>query len=145
MRKGKSQVTALCAAVVLTAFGSDLNAQGVVDKQVMEIGLYLASEGYEMTHEIVYSSLDDGDHDFYTFELEKGMNYKIYAVCDEDCNDIDLCLYDGRDKEIECDESEDDYPIVDVTVSRAGTFSFKVTMHDCELEPCKFGIAIFGR
>jgi hypothetical protein len=122
-----------------------LNAQDLVERQVLRIGLALASEGYELTHDIKYASLYDGRTDDYYFTLDQGHTYQIYAVCDGDCEDLDLCIYDSNNNEIECDESSDDLPIVSVSPKWTGRFRLWVKMYDCTINPCKFGIAIFGR
>lgn len=133
--------------VVLSLLLTSVIAQGqdIVQKQVLNIGMTLASEGYELTHDIKFASLNDGRSDSYYFTLDRGNAYKIYAVCDEDCGDLDLCIYDENGNEIECDESSDDLPIVSVSPKWTGRFRLWVKMYDCSINPCRFGIAIFGR
>jgi hypothetical protein len=53
----------------------------------------------------------------------------IYAVCDEDCLDIDLFLYDETGTLVDADEALDSYPIV--TAPYEGNFTLQVNMPNC--------------
>lgn len=121
------------------------STQSIVDEQVVEIGLILALDGYELTHDLKYASLNNGRNDNYYFSLDRGWSYHIYSVCDGDCGDIDLCLYDENGNEIDCDETSDDKPLVSVTPKWSGRFRLKVSMYECRINPCRFAIAVFGK
>lgn len=116
----------------------------VVEKQILRIGVNLMTEGFELTHDIKYISLNEGSSGNYYFSLERGTSYIIVAVCDGDCGDVDLCLYDENNNEIDCDLEGDDLPIVKVNPKWSGRFKLRVTMYDCDINPCKGGIAVFG-
>lgn len=49
--------------------------------------------------------LTHGDSEAYTVTLEAGSSYMLRGVCDEDCLDLDLALYDGYGKLISHDLS----------------------------------------
>ena len=143
-----SILTMFLFSVFLMSFGlsNRLNAQyDIVEKQVLQIGVLLALDGFELTHDVKFASLYDNRYDNYYFSLNRGVDYKIYAACDGDCGDIDLCLYDENGNEIDCDETSDDKPLVEVRPKWTGRFRLKVTMYDCRINPCKFGIGVFGR
>jgi hypothetical protein len=53
----------------------------------------------------------------------------VYAVCDEDCSDLDMFLYDEMDTLVDADEQPDAFPIV--TAPYDGTFSIFVSMPSC--------------
>ena len=53
----------------------------------------------------------------------------IYAICDEDCQDLDLFLYDINGTLVDADEALDAFPIV--TAPYEGTFSIKIFMPSC--------------
>lgn len=124
---------------------SKLSAQSEVESQVLAIGLILAVDGYKLTHNIQYGRLRDKQSTNYYFTLNRGRNYKIYAVCDGDCGDIDLCLYDEYGNKISCDKTTDDKPLVTVRPKWTGRFRLWVNMYDCSWNPCRFGIAAFGK
>ena len=138
MKKIIKPLIFFCAITIIFGRPEHLKAQSdIVQRQVLQIGLLLASEGYELTHDIRYSSLSEGKSNNYYFTLDRGTTYKIYAVCDGDCGDIDLCLFDENGNEIDCDESEDDMPLVSATPKWTGRFRLWVKMYECSINPCR--------
>ena len=117
-----------------------------VRRQLQNAGAQVfADRGYELTHQIYTGSLDEGETETVTINLDVGVEYQIMGACDNDCTDVDLTLYDGAGNEIDQDLQLDDYPIVSVTPRRAGSFRVVVSMADCSAEPCRYGIGVFGR
>ncbi|MEM1271776.1 MAG: hypothetical protein AAGI08_17135 [Bacteroidota bacterium] len=88
--------------------------------------------------------LEQGESQLYTVTLEEGISYLLLGVCDEDCSDLDLELYDGYDNLISEDDMEDDAPVVDVFVKQSGDFTLKVTMYACSENPCYYGVGVYG-
>ena len=117
--------------------------QSAVYDQLVKISEVLINQGYSKSHDFEVDYLNESETDDYTITLTKGVTYKIVAVCDNDCEDIDLCIWDENGNRIDCDESEDDYPVLEVTPRWTGEFSFRVTMYDCGNNPCYFGIGVF--
>ena len=126
-------------------FSMSLSAQNVVEEQVASIKRLMSEKGYEVTHGITYGSLNDDEADSYDIDLDKGWDYKICAVCDGDCGDIDLCIFDDNGNQVDCDKQDDDLPILDVSPKYSAEFKLKIYMPECEIDPCKFSIMIFGR
>ncbi len=122
-----------------------LSAQDIVNNQIDNITKQLLKQGYEETHDVFFESLDNGKYAYYSVDLEAGVEYQIVAVCDEDCGDIDMCIFDGNANELDCDKTDDDIPILIFTATKTGEHSIWVKMYDCTINPCKFGIAIFGK
>ena len=117
-----------------------------VKAQMLSIKSAAFSEDrFEETHNDKYDSLDEDDSDTLTFTLKEGMEYRIYGVCDNDCSDLDMTLYDENDNEIAEDATTDDIPIVQVSPKWTGKFSLEVEMYECDDEPCFYGIAILGK
>ena len=100
---------------------------------------------WEETHGPKFDALNDGDSDSFNFTLEEGKTYRVVSVCDADCSDLDLTLYDESDDQISKDTETDDLPIVEVSPSRTGRFRLEVEMYSCRSSPCLYGISIFGR
>jgi hypothetical protein len=127
------------------AFNVNVFAQDEVKEQLITIAYLMALEDYEITHDVVYNYLDEYESDTYDLNLSRGYSYKIVAVCDGDCGDIDLNLYDENGNVIAKDTGNDDYPIVEVSPRWTGAFKLKIKMYDCDLEPCKVGVVVFGQ
>jgi hypothetical protein len=140
-------LTAALAAALLVPAAA--HAQDAWVRQVRSLlsqaGQTFEANGYELTHRIYTGSLNDGEDELVQLELEVGMEYQIMGACDEDCTDLDFILYDGRGNVVDSDMLEDDYPVVSLTVSRSGVFAVRVSMAECSVEPCRYGIGVFGR
>jgi hypothetical protein len=94
---------------------------------------------------LTYGSLYDDDYTTYTLTLKQYWTYRITTVCDGDCGDIDLYLYNENGSLIEKDERTDDYPIVGCSPKWTGRFKLKVKMVNCDISPCRFAIAVFRK
>lgn len=101
--------------------------------------------GYSATHDPFTGALDDDETGSVTLNLRAGVEYQIVGVCDTDCSDMDLTLFDENGNEIDEDILMDDTPIVTVTPARNGRFRVQVAMADCSAEPCRFGVGAWGR
>mgnify|MGYP001802628317 CR=1 FL=1 len=100
---------------------------------------------YKLTHEPFLDSLDRGNADYLNINLLSGNSYTILGVCDEDCGDMDLKLYDENGNLIDSDTIYDDTPVVNVTPNWSGRFQVKVTMPSCTNSPCYYGVGVWGR
>jgi hypothetical protein len=67
------------------------------------------------------------------------------GVCDENCIDLDLKLYDQNGNIIDYDTGEDNTPLVTVTPDRPRGFKIKVEMSTCNVSSCDYGVGIFPR
>ena len=140
-------LTAALGAALLAPVAA--HAQDAWVRQVRSLlsvaGRTFEEHGYELTHRMYTGSLNDDGSEMVEIELDVGMEYQIMGACDEDCSDLDLILYDGRGNVIDSDMLDDDFPVVSVTVSRSGVFRMRVNMAACSVEPCRYGIGVFGR
>lgn len=143
----KIRATLLAAAVAVGFTATGAAAQNEYEEQVMAqleaVAQVFLDAGYEP---IVWDSgaLDDDEEDRYTVTLQAGFTYALVGVCDEDCSDLDLTLFDGAGTLVVEDTEIDDAPVVEFTVTRSGSFTLDVTMYTCTTEPCYYGVALFG-
>ena len=134
------------ALLFVSLFAFQSIGQDITTKQLLVEAADLLNQGWTPTHSIDYSKLDDDESVTLTFTLDGDWEYRIIAFCDEDCKDLDMTLFDENDNEIDKDNDEGDYaPVIRVSPSWTGEFSLTVTMFDCEVEPCKMVVGIFGK
>jgi hypothetical protein len=114
-------------------------------EQLEVAGLALSAQGYEMTHEPYLGDLAEGDSDLLGVTLDKGREYALVGVCDEDCRDLDMRVLSLSGEEIDSDVEVDDYPMVEVTVTGSGGFRLEVIMATCQDGPCAYGIGVFAK
>lgn len=114
--------------------------------QLMQAAVALGlANNYTLTHNPYVDSLGDGGSDSLTLNLQAGTSYAIVGVCDEDCGDIDLRLYDAKGNFIDSDTSSDDNPVVTVTPRWTSNFQVQVKMASCSNSPCYYGVGAFGQ
>lgn len=95
------------------------------------------------SHEIFTGRLDDEGVEWVNVELPSGYTYQILGVCDNDCFDLDLELYNTRNELLSQDIETDDYPLVTVTPGERTIYRVKVIMANCSSEPCRYGLAVY--
>lgn len=136
----------LVAAIFATPVTAQTNA---FEEQVaLQMGVaeaFANSVGFEKTHEVIFSSLDDGESETFTIDVDGGKDYRMIALCDEDCDDIDIYLENVNGDVLDEDTSLNDAPIVSLTSKGESRYRLRVRMYSCSLEPCYFAIGVFGR
>jgi hypothetical protein len=113
--------------------------------QLIRIARDAGYRGYRPTHEPLIDDLGNGGEHNITLNLSRDVSYVIMGVCDEDCNDIDLELYDDNGNLISSDRQIDAFPVVEVTPRWNARFLIRVRMADCSNAPCRYGVGAFGR
>lgn len=119
--------------------------QEQVDEMLNTAEIVARSRGYSTTHYRHHGRLNSGEYRNVTLQLDKGVEYMIVGQCDEDCSDIDIWLYDESDNQIDEDTLSDDTPVVIVTPRWTGRFSYTIKMYACSIEPCYYGVGVYGR
>lgn len=116
-----------------------------VRDQIKRAGRILEDRGYELSHEAYTGSLNNRDSESLTLTLREGSSYALVAVCDEDCSDIDLRLFDPDGDEVDSDVQTDDTPIVQAAPRNTGKYRVKVIMASCSTSPCFYGVGVFSK
>ena len=118
------------------------------DQVRLQLGAFesaLLEGGFEQTHEFHIDALEQGADGSFSVTLRDDMDYQIVSVCDADCTDLDLYLYDENDNLISEDETVDDIPVMAATPRWTGRFRIRAAMFACNTDICYFGIGVFGR
>ena len=131
------------AFLVPTIAIADSRYEELIPDQLITAARYLGVGSYQLFSDPYIDTLTSDGEDRLTFTLTKGATYAIIGVCDEDCSDIDLELYDANGNSISVDRADDDYPIVRVTPAWTGQFSLEVDMYNCSASYCYYGIGIY--
>ncbi|HMQ86294.1 MAG TPA: hypothetical protein PKB07_01820 [Flavilitoribacter sp.] len=141
----KTKILFLTSVMIFSMARTGQAQFDAIYSQLLAIGRVEINQGYKLTHDIEVDYLNDDGYTSYYFTLYRGWTYRIWGVCDNDCDDLDLCLYDESNNEIDCDKTTDDRPVTKVTPKWTGRFRLQVKMYDCKINPCKFGFAVFGK
>ncbi len=114
--------------------------QPSIRSQLTSVSERMEEIGYPMIYLTYCGSMGEGDSQFHDLDLYGGVAYKIFAVCDGDCPDLDLKLYDAKGNPVAEDTLDDYTPIVDVSPDAMARYRAKVIMYDCESEPCYYAL-----
>lgn len=117
-------------------------AQDNVEGQLLGITLIQAAANFSLVNDS-YGNLKEGYYRDHKIYLYAGRYYEINAVCDRDCTNLNLKLYDGMGNLISYDTSYHALPAVTVSVYSSGYFTLRVSMKSCHVEPCKYGFGIY--
>jgi len=88
-------------------------------------------------------SAAEGNSNSHSLTLTAGEEYLIFAVCDQDCDDLDLFLYDSSGSLVASDSSV--HGIEDVAAANAeiyfeapssGTYRLEVKIYGCTTSSC---------
>ncbi|MDX2236491.1 MAG: hypothetical protein NW203_02900 [Hyphomonadaceae bacterium] len=77
--------------------------------------------------------------------LQRGVTYRVFAVCDNDCSDVDLEVYDVGGGFVGRDIATNDTPYVQITPQADGVVYARLWLAACESEPCYVGARVFRR
>ncbi|HJO02350.1 MAG TPA: M48 family metalloprotease [Acidobacteriota bacterium] len=100
---------------------------------------------YKPIYEPVIDEVDaDGSMSF-DLAVDRGVDYLVVGVCDNDCDDVDLLVYDEADEEVVSGFEPDDYPVLAFSARTAGSWSVEVRMPGCSADTCIFGFQVFER
>ncbi|MEN8145121.1 MAG: hypothetical protein ABFS14_09240 [Gemmatimonadota bacterium] len=140
-----AQAGALAALSLMLPLTAAAQYQGQVRTQLNAIQTVAESADFYRTHEYQIDRLPDDRGVAFTVTLREGIQYQIASVCDRDCTDLDLEIYDEHGNLIDADHEADDLPVVGVEPLWTGRFTIRVSMHACTSEPCYFGVGVFGK
>lgn len=78
-----------------------------------------------------------------SYGLTEGRTYRFQAVCDQDCNDVDIEILDASGAQAALNEDFDDNPFVEFTPATTGMFTVRAYLPQptsCSVEPCYVGL-----
>lgn len=137
------------ALLGVTLVASTAHAQDQWERAVRQrletVGSVSQRNGYRMATDIYQGRLDDDATTNLSVELQRGQEYQIWGVCDQDCTDIDLILYDSDGDQVASDVLTDNQPLLSVIPTRDQRYRIKVSMANCSDNPCRYGVGIWNR
>jgi hypothetical protein len=150
MRPGiRTLLTIGCLLIAAVTLHAQNRWRLQVRNLLKQAGDVLERRGYQLSEEIYTGALSNGESESLSLELEgRAGGYAIIAVCDADCDDVDLFLSNLYGEIVSSDDEPDDTPLVTVPAGRPGVrmkYRIKVSMESCKSSPCYYGIGIFDR
>ena len=116
-----------------------------VMEQIRNVEAVFESEyGVTRSHDVGTGSLRENQSETKNIRLDGGVTYALVGVCDTDCSDLDLRLYNAAGTLLESDLRVSDMPFIVFRPRVSGVYRIKVTMSDCSAAPCRYGVASFS-
>jgi hypothetical protein len=124
------------------AQSSEYNRQ--LDEQLRQSRSQYLPAGQSLVRGPLGGSLDEGGTVNYSFQLVAGRSYTILGVCDNDCSDLDITMYDPQGNEVAQDVLTDDKPVASHTARRSGRYRATISMASCSTGACFYAVAAYG-
>lgn len=122
-------------------FVNQVRDQLIKTATILKIG-----DNYQLTHDPVINMIGKGGTKTHVLTLDAGIPYVIVGVCDNDCRDIDLRLYNDEGDEVSSDIDVDKKPLIRVASQpKTAKFKLEVIMNSCSAPACYYGVGIFGQ
>jgi hypothetical protein len=134
--------TTTTAPTQVAAQSSEYNRQ--LDEQLRQSRSQYLPAGQSIVRGPLGGSLDQGDTINYSFQLVAGRSYTILGVCDNDCSDLDITLYDPAGNQVAEDVLTDDKPVASITARRSGRYRATISMASCSTGACFYAVAAYG-
>ena len=143
----------LASALLVVALGfataTEALAQNTFQQQVRTYLTRAASgvvqQGYSADRDPVTGSLNGGARESMMINLTGGTRYALVGVCDNDCTDVDLRIWDPSGTKLAEDILVDDTPVLEFTATTTGQYRVSVEMATCSTNPCYWGFQVFSR
>ena len=144
-------------SVALSLFAASIPQSGTaqVEKSVTSVvsGLFdwlEVDDSYSLVPDygqwgIVVGWFSEGERKEIRFEAEAGASYKFAGQGDSDVDDIDICVYDQNNVEIECDQMSDAIPLVTFTARSSGSYRVVLTAYSLDSVAAYAGMILLRR
>lgn len=119
--------------------------RGHINTQLDLIKLVAARDGYRESHDRTIELVNGGQRPSHSITLRSGSDYIIAAVCDQDCNDVDLEVFDENGRSIGSDADSSDIAMVRISPRWTGSFSVRPHLYQCRIGTCFYGIGVFRK
>jgi hypothetical protein len=138
----------LCMAALPITANAQSRSRNQWERQVFQqlrAVTALLNLGYDTTssYQPFVGNLRNNTYTDVTYTLTRGVEYALVGVCDDDCPDLDLKLYDENYNLIDSDTKPDATPVIEVTPRWTGVFHVRVIMSECRNNPCWYGVGEF--
>ena len=142
-------VAVLCTLALGCALVTQATAQNSYQQQIRN-QLRTASDtvrqhGYTADREPMMGSLNASANEAMMVNLQGGVRYAIVGVCDNDCTDVDLRIWDPSGTKLAEDILTDDTPVLEFTATVTGQYRLSVEMATCRTNPCYWGVQVYKR
>ena len=94
--------------------------------------------------DVITGFTNQGETTRHTVSLRGDWENIIVVACDQDCDDIDMSVYDAYGDFVAEDTStpDDDFNVAAIFELSPGTYDVEITMYQCSVNPCEYAIIL---
>ncbi len=118
-------------------------SEAEVDAQLQAVIKAQDDEGYQLAFPRTLGKLARGVQAPKTVFLNGNREYSFVAVCNQDCNDVDIIVKDMNGKEVASDVANYAIAIVPFMPGSEGRYEVNVKIKGCSARNCDFGLGVF--
>jgi type II secretory pathway pseudopilin PulG len=146
LMKRRLALLSILAAAAAASFAPPVHAQDQWAQQIQQLfdkaNDQMQSNGYHVDSPIHMGTLKASTSERITLHVTGGGKTQIMGICDTDCSNIDLILYDNAGNVLSKDLEADDVPIVE-REGGAADLQLEVRMVKCTTDPCRYGVRAY--
>jgi hypothetical protein len=98
-----------------------------------------------LTYDPYIGTLHDNTYTELTVTLRKGVRYVLIGVCDDDCGNLNMKLYDDDDYLIAQDTARTTTPDLEIMPEHTQTFTVHMSMRRCDADYCYYGLGVYSK
>ncbi|MBS0386415.1 MAG: toll/interleukin-1 receptor domain-containing protein [Proteobacteria bacterium] len=117
----------------------------ILMQQLQQAGQLAAQQGFQQVGQPFAGGLIQGQSWNVPAQLVAGYEYRVLGVCDQNCRDLDLSVYDESGATVAQDNATDDHPTVAIAPAANGQFTIQAQMFQCSAQPCYYALVLYGR
>lgn len=141
MKIFKAFVAALAVSMVVpSALGASTLEIADANDSVMAIGDYYPTGNGDLSGVIGADGTEKG-----TMYFSSNTSYAVTGVCDMDCSDIDVYIYDKYGDLVAEDADASDTAIATFRANYTGAYTVKTRMYKCSTSVCVYRVRSYVR
>lgn len=145
MWKMGAAVVAAIACIALPAAAQTNSYRQQLDQQLQKSRELFQQQGYSVAAGPFTGALPAGGKERFTLPVQSGVSYKLLGICDNDCTDVDLRVFNLNGQNIGEDVTDDDVPLVELQPTGTGTVQIEAQVVACSSEPCYHAIEVYWK
>jgi predicted Ser/Thr protein kinase len=105
----------------------------------------IQDQGFGPAFQSYLGSLSESSRENISLTLPQDADIAIWGVCDNECSNLDLTLTSGTGEIVDNDKEPDDVPLVVVQTGSSQSYTLRVSMATCTIEPCYYAVGVYRR
>jgi hypothetical protein len=147
--RSRPVIRSLAAAAVIgilaagPAAGQAAVYRNTLDRQMATATEHYQGQGFSLAGGPYYGSTAVGERQRFAFPVQVGFEYVFYGVCDQDCTDVDMRLFNAAEANLGQDVLTDDRPAIPFAATASGIVFIETAMATCSTATCFTSVQVY--